>query len=163
MKLGFVYSWECVDAHGRKKWAMQSKNLIPNVGRDYILNAALNGGVQFSTWYIGLYEANRTPIATDTMASFIADCQEITTYTSTGGLRLELQDAPLSDGIWSNATSPAEFTFTATKTVRGGFISSNAVQGATAGLLLSAVQNSSPKVVENGEILRVVAGLTLLT
>lgn len=162
-KLGFVYVYECIGVDGEVKWVAREENLIPDVGRDYVLNAALNGGAQFSTWYIGLYEANRTPIVSDTMVTLMADCQEIVSYTSPGNLRLALTDDPLSGGVWSNLGTKAEFAFTAAKDVYGGFVCSNAAQGSSAGLLLSAVKNGSPKPVENGEILRVTAGLSLTT
>ena len=161
--LGFVYRYECIDKDGNVKWTMREENLIPDVGRDYFLNAGLNGGTQYSTWYIGLYEANRTPVSADTMTSLIADCQESTSYTTTGNARLTLNDDALSAGVWSNVGSPAEFTFTASKTIYGGFVSSNATRSSTSGLLLSAVKNSSPKTIETGEILRVTAGLSLIT
>lgn len=161
--LGFVYHYECIGLDGKLKWESREENLIPDVGRDYILNAALNGGTQYTTWYIGLYEANRTPIVSDTMATLIADCQESVSYASPGNLRLTLEDGALSGGVWSNLASVAEFTFTAAKTIRGGFISSNAARGSTAGMLLSAVKNSTDKPIEIGEILRVTAGLSLTT
>lgn len=159
--LGLVYHFQCFDKDGRLKWESREENLIPDVGRDYFLNAALNGGTQYSTWYIGLYEADRTPEALDTLATLIADCQEITTYTTTASQRLELVDDALSSGVWSNFSNVAEFEFTADKTVRGGFICSNVSQGGTTGVLLSAVKASSPKTIETDEILRVTAGLSL--
>ena len=161
--LGFVYVYECFDRDRKLKWATREENVIPDVGRDYILNAALNGGTQFSAWYIGLYEADRTPLVGDTMTTLLADCQEIVTYTSAGSLRLALTPDALSGGVWSNLGGKAEFTFTAGKTVRGGFVTAAAAQGGTTGPLLSAVKNTSPKVVESGEILRVTAGLSLTT
>lgn len=162
-KLGFVYHWECIDTKGNTKWRMTTHNLIPDVGRDYLLNAGLNGGAQYNTWYIGIYEANRVPVVSDTMATLIADCQESQAYTSPGNLRLTLVDDALSNGVWSNATTPAEFAFTAAKSIYGGFLSSNSAQLNTTGLLLSAVHNGTAKSVLAGEILRVTAGLSLTT
>jgi len=163
VKIGFVYYFECIGVDGEVRWTALEENLIPNVGRDYILNAALTGGSQLSTWYIGLYENHRTPVVSDTMTSLLADAGEITTYTSAGGLRLQLQASPLSNGVYSNTATKAEFTFTSNKTVRGGFIASSAAHGATSGTLLSVVSNTSPKPVAIGEILRVTAGLSLTT
>ena len=160
--IGFVYVYECFDADGRLKWRDREENVIPDVGRDYLLNAGLLSGAQLPNWYIGLYENTRTPLAGDTMTSLLADCGEVTTYTSAGSLRLALTGS-LSSGVFSNIASPAEFTFTAAKTIKGGFIASSAAQGATSGTLLSAVANSSPKSVGIGETLRVTAGLSLTT
>lgn len=160
-QLGFVYHFECVSSAGEVLWRTREENIIPNEGRDYILNAALNGGAQFSNWYIGLYEGNYAPQPSDTMATFVAAATEITAYTETA--RALLVDAPLSAGLYANSVTKAEFTFSAAKTVRGGFISSGSVKGGTTGVLLSAVLASSPKPVNAGEILRVVAGLSLVT
>lgn len=160
--IGFVYVYECFDVNGKLKWRDREENIIPNVGRDYMLNSALMSAAQLPNWYIGLYENTRIPLASDTMTTLIADCGEVTTYTSAGSLRLALTGA-LSAGVFSNIASPAEFVFTAAKTIKGGFVTSSAAQGATSGTLLSAVSNSSPKSVGIGETLRVTAGLSLTT
>lgn len=160
-KIGFVYKFECFSPDGKLLWEMEDHNLIPNEGRDYILEAALNNGTRFASWYIGLYEGAYAPQASDTMATISAASTEITAYTE--ALRVALTADPLSNGLYSNAGSPAEFTFSSTKTVRGGFISSSAVKGGTVGVLLSVVQASTAKQVAAGEILRVTAGLQLVT
>jgi hypothetical protein len=161
--VGFVYVYECFDTNGKLKWRDREENIIPNVGRDYMLTAALLAGSQLPNWYIGLYENTRTPLVGDTMTTLMADCGEVTTYTSAGSLRLALVPDALSSGVFSNLSTPAEFVFTAAKTIKGGFISSSAAWGATSGTLLSAVANSSPKSVGIGETLRVTAGLSLTT
>lgn len=162
-KLGFVYVFECIGRDGRLKWRERQENLIPDVGRDYLLNAGLLGGSQLSSWFIGLYANARTNAVTDTMTTLMADAGEITDYTTAGSNRLALTPDALSNGVFSNLGNPAEFEATADFTVRGGFITSNATQGSTAGTLLSLVANASPKPVETGEILRVTAGLSLLS
>jgi len=162
-KIGFVYCFECLDRHGKRKWRFYETNLIPNEGRDYILNAALNAGAQLSTWYIGLYSGSYAPVATDTMATFPAAATEITTAYSEG-TRPALTPDALAAGLWANLATPATFTFTAASTtVRGGFISSGSAKGGTTGVLLSAVLAGSPKTVLVGEVLKVSAGLTLVT
>lgn len=159
--IGFVYHLECVSQSGEILWRDRWENIIPNEGRDYILNAALNAGPQFSNWYIGLYEGSHSPVASDTMASFPTTATEITAYDEAS--RVLLVDEPLAAGLFANSVTKAEFTFNAAKTVRGGFISSGSVKGGTTGILLSAVLADSPKSVGVGEILRVVAGLSLVT
>lgn len=162
-KLGFVFVYECIGRDGKLKWGERVENLIPNVGRDYLLNAGLLGGSQLSNWFIGLYANARSNSVNDTMTTLMADAGEITGYVTTGGNRLALTPDPLSNGIFSNLGNRAEFAMTANVTVRGGFIASTAQQGGTAGTLLSLVANTSPKPVLNGEILRVTAGLSLIT
>ncbi|MGE4338838.1 MAG: hypothetical protein AB7E55_23095 [Pigmentiphaga sp.] len=161
-RIGFKYTFECFDAQGRLKWEFTEHNLIPDEGRDYILNAALLAGSQFSSWYIGLYEGAHTPAVDDDMAGFPATATEITTAYSEATRGLIVPDA-LAAGVYVNSAAPNTFTFTAAKTVRGGFISSGSVKGGTTGVLLSAVLASSPKVVAAGESLRVTAGLSLVT
>lgn len=162
-RLGFVFVYECIGRDGKLKWRTREENLIPDVGRDYLLNAGLLGGSQLSSWFIGLYANARSNAVGDTMTSLMADAGEITNYVTTGNNRLVLTPDALSNGVFSNQGNPAEFEATANFTVRGGFISSIAPRGGTAGTLLSLVANASPKTVETGEILRVTAGLSLLT
>jgi len=161
-KIGFKYRFECYDTDGNLKWEFTEENLIPDAGRDYLLNAGLNAGAQFSTWYIGLYSGNYAPVAGDTAATFPASATEITTaYT---GDRHALTPDALLAGVWVNSVAPAIFVFVdATTTVRGGFISTTATKGGTTGLLLSAVLAPSPKTVLAGESLKVTAGLSFIT
>jgi hypothetical protein len=158
-RIGFRYKFE----HIRNGVVIDTEvvdNIIPDEGRDYLMNAGLNAGTQFSTWYIGLYENNYTPVDGDTMATFPASAGELTTsYDETA--RVTLVDGALDDGLWGNVASPAEFTFNATKTVRGGFISSGSVKNGTTGVLLSAVKAGTAKNVEDTDVLRVTAGITL--
>lgn len=135
--------------------------MITNEGRDYLETAGLLGGSQVSQWYVGLYANAHVPVATDTMATLLADAGEITTYT--GGERKLLVPDILSGGVWSNNGNPLEFEFAASTTVRGGFITSNPVIGSTTGILLSAELNSTPKTPGPEEPLKVVAGIALVT
>jgi len=160
--IGFVYHFECFGADGQPKWEFTEHNLIPNEGRDYLLNAGLLAGAQLSSWYVGLYEGAHAPQVTDTMATIVAAATEITTAYSEVSRGLIVPNA-LSGGVYVNSASPLTFTFAEAKTVRGGFISSGSVKGGTTGILLSAVLSSSPKVVGAGESLRVTAGLSLIT
>lgn len=157
-KGGFTYTLECIGVDGKTKWKDTFHNLLPDVGRDYIMGAAMNGSSQFTTWYIGLYENARTPVTGDTMVTLLADAGETTDY---GATRLTLTPDSLSGGVWSNAGSPAQATFTASATIRGGFITSGSTVGSTTGLLLSAALASTAKTVAAGEILRVTAGWSL--
>lgn len=161
-KIGFVYRFEHLSASGEVLSVEDAHNLIPDQGRDYLLNAGLLLGSQFNSWYIGLYEGSYSPQTTDTMATIVAAATEITTAYSEVTRGLLVPDA-LAGGVYANAAAPRTFTFTAAKTVRGGFISSGSVKGGTTGVLLSAVLASSPKAVAAGESLRVTAGLSLVS
>lgn len=158
---GFEYRFECFGPDGKLKWEFTEHNLLPNEGRDYILHAALLTGPTFGSWFIGLYEGSYVPQVTDTMATFVAAATETTAYSET--TRGALVPDALSGGVYINGASPATFTFTAAKTIRGGFISSGSVKGGTTGVLLSAVLATSPKTVAVGDQLRVTAGVALAT
>ncbi len=160
-RIGFTYRFQCFGVDGKLKWTDIVHNLIPDQGRDYILNASLFAGSQFTDWYIGLYSGAYTPQTTDVMATFAATSTEVTAYTSSTR-KLVVPDA-LDGGVYINSEDPAIFTFNDSITVRGGFISSNGVKSGTTGLLLSAVLGSSPKPMLAGEELRVIAGLSLTT
>jgi len=163
-QIGFKYHFEAFSKDGELLWEDTALNLIPDQGRDYILNAAMLAGSQFSSWYIGLYSGNYTPQPGDTMATIVGAATEITTGYSEASRQLIVPDA-LDSGVYVNAGSKAEFTFVSAEPVivRGGFISSSGVKGGTSGILLSAVLSSSPKSVEAGEILRITAGLSLVS
>lgn len=156
----FTYTFQCIGLDGQVRWEWTQGNLIPTQGRDYIEAAAMRGGSQFSTWYISLYSGSYTPQLTDTAANYAANATEITTAYSETSRQVLTPDAAGS-GSYVNTGSPAVFTFTADTTIRGGGIHSNAVKGGTTGILLSIVAAPTPKIVANGEQLRVIAGLSL--
>lgn len=160
-KVGFVYDLDHISADGTLKESERAYNLIPTAGVEYLLNATMAGGAQFSTWYLGLFENDRTIVASDTMATLIADCGESSAYGGTD--RLVASFAEADSGTVTTVASPTEFTFTGAATIRGAFLTTGVLINGTAGLLLSAVKFASPKVMASGEILRVPAGLSLIT
>jgi hypothetical protein len=155
---GFAYLVEHVRA-GRVIERELVHNLMPTEGLNYALSAALTGGAQVSAWYIGLFEGNYTPQASDTAATFPGLATETTAYS--GSVRLPWTYSAVAAGATNNSASKAEFTASATKTIYGGFLSSSSVRGGTTGTLLSVVRFSSPKTVDSGDILRITAGFTL--
>jgi hypothetical protein len=159
--IGFQYKFLHFDVNGKLiEEGPVEFNLIPTVGMEYLIGTGLRGTSGFSSWYIGLYEGNYAPQADDTMTNFPGDATEITTAYS-NGTRAALTPDDLDAGLYINTDSPAEFNFTAEKTVRGAFICSNGVKGNTTGTLLSAVLATSPKTVSAGETLKVITGLNL--
>ena len=156
----FTYTFRYYTPDGRLGWEWAQRNLIPTAGRDYIIAAAMSAGSQFGVWYISLYSGSYTPQATDIAATYPATATEITTAYSETNRQTLTPDAPGS-GSYVNSGTPAVFTFTADTTVRGGAIHSNSVKGGTTGILLSIVAAPSPKAVETGGQLKVIAGLSL--
>lgn len=161
VRIGFTYTFECFD-QGNLVWSYTAKNLIPNEAITYVLNASFSGGAQSTNFYIGLYANNRAPLPIDTMSSFIMDCGEIIDYTTTGNMRKAMAGSLLGT-MWSNQSSPAEFEFTMDKTVYGGFISTGGIRQSNSGILISAVRSPSPEVVRANQVLRVIAGIELIS
>ena len=157
---GFVYTVDVIK-DGQVVDSETVHNLIPSEGLNHILSVLLAGGAQVPTWYIGLYEGNYTPTVDDLMATFPAAAVETTAYVS--GTRMEFVDGAIASGSVDNSAAKAEFEFNGTKTVYGGFISSNSAKGNGSGTLLSAVRFGSPKVLESGSVLRVTAGFALVS
>lgn len=163
LTIGFKYHFECFNRFGGLKWESFSNNLIPDQGREYIIEAAMRAGNQFSNWYIGLFTGAHTPDAADTMATIVGAATEAVNYSEP--TRVQLVPDVAGDGLFVNGASPAIFTFPDEQEtiIRGGFISSAPTKGGTTGVLLSVVLNGSPKPVSDGETLRVTAGLSLIS
>ncbi|HOU64415.1 MAG TPA: hypothetical protein PK861_00080 [Thermomonas sp.] len=155
---GFVYVIETIKG-GRVIDQITAHNVMPTEGANAILQAALLGGTQVPTWYIGLYEGNYTPSIGDTAALLPGLATECTTYDGT--TRKSWVPGAATGGAASNAAAKAEFTFTANKTVYGGFMTSAPARGATVGALVSVVRFPSPRVLDIDSILRVTAGIVL--
>jgi allantoicase len=58
----------------------EDKNLVVNEGLNAILNIMFRGDTQITTWYIGLFEGNYTPVAGVTAATITAASTECTAY-----------------------------------------------------------------------------------
>jgi len=143
-KVGFVYTPTQIDEDGQIISQQEMHNLMPGDMITYMLNAALRGGSQYSTYYLSLFENNYTPLATDTMTTFMAACGENTSYTTTGTNRLTLTlPAPVAGSITTSA-SPNEFAF-------------------TGALLVSAALFASPFTMANLGALRVPIGFALVS
>ena len=134
-------------------------NLMPTEGLNHTLSVTFAGGSQVATWYVGLFEGNYTPLSTNTMATFPAAATESTAYDES--VRRTWVESTPAAGATTNSASKAEFTMSATKTIYGAFISSSSVKGGTTGVLASAAKFSSAKTVDDGDILRVTASISL--
>lgn len=118
------------------------------------LNAAVlfEGAIMPTAWYIGLYETDYTPTPTVSAATLNALAVECVSYDEP----TRQPFIPLATGIGaaSNEASPAEFNMSATKTVYGGFVSSQPTKGSPSGVLLSVVKLPTLKNVDSTSILR---------
>jgi hypothetical protein len=158
---GFTYIVEVVSPDGRRSQREVVHNLIPTEGLNHMMGVTFKGATQVATWFIGLFEGNYTPVPTTAAATIAAAATECTAYTP--GARVEFVEGAVAAGAVDNSASKAEFTFTADKTIYGGFIGSASPKGATTGVLISAVRFASPKVLTTGDVLSVTAGNSLVS
>jgi hypothetical protein len=154
-----VYHVECRDKDGNLKWIAESKNLVVNVGLQYMAGTALTSVAQITTWYLGLYGAgaSNTPAAGDTMASH-AGWTEVTAYSNANRVTATFVTATTANpSVVTNTASPAVFNINGTTTVGGAFLTSENTKGGTTGTLFSAADFGSPgdRSVVNGDTLSV--------
>ena len=141
-----VYHVECHDKDGNLKWTAESKNLVVNVGLQYMAGSALTSTTQVTTWYLGLYGAgaSNTPAAGDTMASH-AGWTEVTAYSNANRVTATfVAPSALNPSVVTNTASPAVFNINGTATVGGAFLTSDNTKSGTTGTLFSAADFGSP-------------------
>lgn len=153
------YIVECFDKDGNLKWVAESKNLVVNVGLQYMAGVALTSTAQITAWYIGLYgtATSNNPAAGDTMASH-AGWTEITAYSEANRPTATFAAATLANpSVVTNTASKAVFTSNGTSTIGGAFLTSNNTKGGTTGTLFSAADFAAPgdRAVVSGDILNV--------
>lgn len=124
-------------------------NLVVNEGLNSLLSVYLAAGTQITTWYLGVFEGNYTPVATDTAANIASNATESSAYSA--GVRQTWTPGAVSSQTVTNSASKATFTFNATKTIYGAFLASTSTVGGTGGTLFSAARFSAPKSVTSGD------------
>lgn len=121
----------------------EDHNLVVNEGLNSVLGIMFHGDTQISTWYLGLFEGNYTPVATVTAATITAASTECTAYDES--TRVEYNEAAAASQSITNSANRATFTFNATKTIYGAFLVSASAKSATTGTLFSAARFSTAK------------------
>lgn len=124
-------------------------NLVVNQGLNALLDIMFHGSTQITTWYIGLFEGNYTPVSGVTASSIVAAATECTAYDQS--TRVAFDEAAASGQSITNSASRATFTFNASKTIYGAFLTSLATKSGTTGTLFSAAKFGSSKAVESGD------------
>jgi hypothetical protein len=141
-----LFEIKCHDKDGNLKWEAQSKNLVVNVGLQYMAGSALTSVAQITTWYIGLYGAgaSNTPAAGDTMSSH-AGWTEVVAYSNATRVAATFVTATAANpSVVTNSASPATFNINGTTTVGGAFLTSGSAKSGTTGTLFSAADFGSP-------------------
>lgn len=151
MKLAGVYHGQIIRA-GEVIDEFEFPNLIVNEGLNHILDVQFHNVTQVATWYIGLFEANYTPVAGLTAATITTAATECTAYDE--ATRQEFKEAAAASQSISNTADRAKFTFNATKTIYGAFLVSDSAKSGTSGKLFSAARFPTAKqVVDDDELL----------
>lgn len=137
---------------GRIIHEWEDENLVVNEGLNDLLNTYFNNGSQISSWFLGVFQGNYTPVATDTAATIASNSTECSSYTN--ATRPAWTNAAPSAQAITNSGSPATFTFNASQTIYGAFLISNSAIGGTGGKLFSAAQfGTSKSVVSTDQLL----------
>ena len=157
---GCDWTFEQFEPDGRLVSSRTVRNLMPEEGRNYVIGAAIADAPQRTAWYCGVYEGDFTPDGTETAATIVGAAAECTAYS--GAVRPTVVFGTVSDGSIDNAAAKVEMTFTADKTLYGGFVSSSPVKGGTTGVLLS-VARAGPEVVRAGRKLVVSISFKLVS
>lgn len=124
-------------------------NLVVNQGLNALLDIMFAGSTQVTTWYLGVFEGNYTPVASVTAATITSASTESTAYAS--ATRPAYVEAAASSQSITNSANRASFVFNASKTIYGAFLISDNTKSGTSGTLFSAARFSSSKAVENGD------------
>jgi hypothetical protein len=141
------------------------KNLIPTAGLNHILDVVLGATSKNSTWYVGVFKNNYTPIGTNTAsnslgaAGLYGECQDAD-YDSPATNRPAFTPAASAAGVITNSASKAEFTFAASITVYGAFLVSSQAKTATTGTLIAAKKFDVSRAVVDNDILYVTYEIT---
>jgi hypothetical protein len=141
-----VYHVECHDKDGNLKWTAESKNLVVNVGLQYMAGTGLTSVTQITAWYLGLYGSGATnsPAAGDTMSSH-AGWTEVVAYSNATRVAATFATATTANpSVVTNTASPAVFNINGTMTVGGAFLTSGSAKSGTTGTLFSAADFGSP-------------------
>jgi hypothetical protein len=154
-KVGGVFTFSQI-RNGEVIDTWESYNIVVNQGLNYILDSALSAGSVITSWYIGLFKNNYTPLTTDVASTFtgVGVANESTSDYSEA-TRPVWSEAGASSQSITNTASPANFTFTAGSpvTIYGAFLSSSSTKGGTTGTLLAASKFSSSKTLSASDIL----------
>jgi len=150
LEIGGVFTFELVrDGKVIDRW--EEKNLVVNEGLNHLLDVVLHNSSQQATWYIGLFNDNYTPLATDTAAA--PGWTESTNYDE--ATREEYVEAAASGQSITNSANKAEFTMNAAETIYGAFLISNSTKGGTASVLFAASKFSVSRSVVASDVLLV--------
>jgi len=156
---GFVYTAHYTGPNG-DTWTEEVHNRIPQEGVDFVAGLLTATVSLVSPWYVGIFENDYTPVDGSSAGALATSIGETTSYEAANRPTF----VSVYDGVSriDNAAARAEFVFTADKRIYGGFLTSTQAKQDTSGVLLSIARFTSPRDVEVGGTLRVLAGIQLV-
>lgn len=147
---------------GRVIWEERDTNIIVDQGLAYMLGSALDTAIpKIGTFYVGIYKANRAPLAADTGTSYPADALEATEYSEPARPTYNGVLDPGPPALINNIAARADFTFTAGITVYGGFMISLSPKGIGGGTLINAKAFGTPRNPVATDVLRIMIQIGL--
>lgn len=153
LKLSGVFSHD-IRRNGELLGEMHDSNIVVNQGLDHALGVIFSSDTvtPVTAWYIGIFEGNYTPLATDTSANITANSTECIAYNEAA--RQAFVEGAVASQTIDNLASKATFTINAVKTVYGAFLVSNSAKSGTTGTLFSASRFGTQRdVIANDQLL----------
>lgn len=153
LNIAGAFTHDVLHPDGSREGAITDPNLVVNEGLDAVLDIMFHNDTQISTWYVGIFEGNYTPVAGLTAASVTADSTEFTGYDE--ATRVEYEEAAASSQSITNSANTADFTINSGATIYGAFLVSASAKSATTGTLFSASRFSASRVVASSDSLQI--------
>lgn len=116
-------------------------NIVVDEGLNHTLDVTLSAATQLTTWYVGIYKNNYTPVAGDTASTFAGAgvANEVTATTDVDEtVRETWVEAGVTAKSITNSASPASYTAAGALAINGAFLISNNTIGGTTGTLFAA-------------------------
>ncbi len=161
--IGGRFEVECYRSDGSLRWKDTIKNAVTTAGLNNCIDRYLGATAKSTAWHVGLIrDDNYSALAAgDTMASHAGweEGDEYDEWTAGRTGRATLTLAGASGGVDSNTASRAEFTISATQTMKGAFIT-DTLKASTGTLFCTGLFTGGDRAVEDGDTLRVTYTIT---
>jgi hypothetical protein len=159
-KVGGVFTIEHI-RDGKVIDTWEEHNIVVNEGLNNLLDVYLHATTQTTAWYVGIFEGNYTPVATDTGANIAVNATESIAYSE--ATRPAWVEAAAAAQSITNSANKATFTINATKTIYGAFLISTSAKSDTLGTLFAATKFTAARSVVATDQLLVTYTVTAAT
>lgn len=137
-------------------------NIVVDEGLNHFLDATLSAATQLTSWYVGIFKNNYTPVAGDVASTFagVGIANEVSTEVDET-TRPAWTEAGPSSKVITNSASPAVFTANASVSVYGAFLISDNTMGGLTGTLMAGSKFASVRSLINTDVLNITYTLTI--